>query len=145
MNLNLMLGYVLYAARKVKREIHFSLQIWFKDIYINFTMLFINKTPSVQMSNIFDGLVVMISACHCLSDNKRGRPGFDSPSESLIFFALNFFPFPHSFLVPSQFIFCLAWKEGIQETPLQRYKEVAVFLSKSQCMFVKQLPNAPGC
>ena len=30
--------------------------------------------------NFFDGLTVMISACHV---TKRGRPGFDSPSERL--------------------------------------------------------------
>lgn len=29
--------------------------------------------------NVFDGLTVMISACH---ERYRGRPGFDSPSES---------------------------------------------------------------
>lgn len=45
-------------------------------------------------NNIPDGLVVMISACHC---DKRGRPGFDSPSRSflvllfLVFFNLVLF------------------------------------------------------
>jgi hypothetical protein len=33
-------------------------------------------------NHIFDGLTVMISACH---STKRGRPGFDSPSERFSF------------------------------------------------------------
>ncbi|KAH6260445.1 hypothetical protein HBI41_140150 [Parastagonospora nodorum] len=44
--------------------------------------LFARSTaPKSASTCIFDGLVVMISACQDLS-NKRGRPGFDSPSES---------------------------------------------------------------
>ena len=37
--------------------------------------------------DIFDGLVVMISACQDSYLNKRGRPGFDSPSERHPLFA----------------------------------------------------------
>jgi hypothetical protein len=40
--------------------------------------MFSNKKTCFN-NHIFDGLTVMISACHA---TKRGRPGFDSPSES---------------------------------------------------------------
>ncbi len=47
--------------------------------------------------NIFDGLTVMISACHY--STKRGRSGFDSPSESKIyeFMSLSIAQTPDSF------------------------------------------------
>ena len=57
-------------------KIHFP---YIFSLYIdkNFT----SPTIPGAYLDIFDGLVVMISACQDLYLNKRGRPGFDSPSE----------------------------------------------------------------
>ncbi len=50
-----------------------------------------------RTKNVFDGLTVMISACH--DTTKRGRSGFDSPSESKIyaFMSLSLAQTPDSF------------------------------------------------
>ena len=62
--------------------------------------------------DVFDGLTVMISACHTGSflgkkPTMRGRPGFDSPSERVTF----------SLSSCSEFLFCTlpAWSRGRKE------------------------------
>ena len=78
------------------------LKIHFPEIF----SLYIDKNvtsltiPGAYL-DIFDGLVVMISACQDLYLNKRGRPGFDSPSERRFSFCQ--FCMPNN---PLSFILC---------------------------------------
>jgi hypothetical protein len=63
-------------------------------------LIFIVQNKALpSKKHVFDGLTVMISACHVTN---RGRSGFDSPSESNIyeFMSLSIAQIPDSLFIP---------------------------------------------